>query len=375
MANSSSQSGGAVASCSSSARGCEVIEDVAKGWGGFCMGLQLQSGSSSEEACRASCCADARCEVWQWATKRSNRNPGAKMSCFTGKGFECRSVRTDDFLVYAGQRISHGTKLGDGVWCTGNGMRKTRYSSRISHQARMEKCQSACFNDVECHVWQYSTLKGCWSGSPNYGAIKCYKDISQGPGTILDGRRFDRSCETSGGKGTDYMSIFLIMCAAALLLLCLASVVLCFGLCAPKKPQTPRGPKSSRQQGSEDSDGGLSRRSEDPRMEQQLVAGAYRPLNPNSSPSGSSTPAKSLSMSESGSMGPLLPPGYAAGMNIPTGSSMPRPVDASFASSSSSFGQQGKPLLGTQYSQMQHGSASAPAGPPRHPAAVRPVMC
>lgn len=351
------------------------------------MGLQLLNRSSTKEACGAACCDDPACEVWQWATKRSDRNPaGTKaMSCYTGKGFECRSVRTDDFLVYAGQRISHGTQLGDGVWCTGNGMRKSPYSSRLSHKERMDNCRSACFFDKDCHVWQYSTLKGCWSGSPSYGSIKCYKDVSLA-GSIMDGQRFDRSCEAAGELNTNYLQVFLVILSAALLLVCFAACVLFFNLCGPKTPKTPRGPSSSRRQEADDEEASddLDHVPED-LSRAGMQGGAYRALYPNSSPPGSTNPSMSIPMSE-GSMGHLMPPSPAGSGQLVPGASPPRPVDVSFGavsgvSSGSSFGQGTTPLLQQYPGQMQpimmqpgpHGSVASPGSYPASPMGTGPM--
>jgi len=325
-----------VTSCSSSSRGCQVKEDVAEGWEGFCMGLQLINRSSTQEACRAACCSDPVCEVWQLATQRSNR--GTNMSCYTGKGFECRSVRTDDFLILAGQRISHGSTLGNGVWCTGNGMRKVPYSTSLSHRERTDECRSGCFFDKDCHVWQYSTVKGCWSGSPKYGSIKCYQDISLA-GSIMDGQKFDRSCESTVKPETDYIMVFLVILSAAFLLCCFGAVVMCFGFCAAKKIQTPlssrsKSPRSRRQGGidEERSDSTLGMLPSEDLSRAGAPGGEYRALYPN-------TGSSMGSMSESGSM--VAPP-YG-------------PLDKSFGgvSSNSSFGQGIAPLLPQpQYPQM-----------------------
>lgn len=308
---------------------------MAQGWEGYCIGLQLLNRTTTKDECRDVCCADPDCEVWQWATKRSERDVAlaqSAMSCHVGKGFECRSVRTDDFLVYAGQRISHGTKLEDGMWCTGNGMRHVPYSSKLSHADRLQKCSNACFHNKECHVWQYSTLKGCWSGFPNYGSFKCYKDVALA-GTIMDGQRFDRSCEPQGAPKTNYMLVFLVILSAAFLLLCFSVVVLFFGLCGRKSAGgTSNGPKSSRQDSAELSGDELENLGEDGTSRSAQQGGAYRALYP---PSASTPP-----ISENGSMSN---PWQGAAVGQPP----LRPVDASFggSSSGSSFGQGTTPLL------------------------------
>lgn len=317
------------------------------------MGLKLVNASSTQGDCRAACCGDPACEVWQWATKRTDRNQASSLykSCYTGKGFECRSVRTDDFLVYAGQRVSHGTKLGQGVWCTGNGMHKVDYPSTLSHVERTDKCRSACFFDKDCQAWQYSTLKGCWSGS----STSCSKDVSLAF-TIMEAQQFDRSCEAAGELKTDYLQVFVVIVAAALLLICFASTVIFFNICGAKRAQTPRSPRSprrpkspgSRRQHSDDEDAASDDLTHDPQnlSRPASTGGVYWPLQVNSqSPSGAASPVM-MSQSPSGTVSP--------NMSVMG----PRPIENSFgavsgASSGSSFGQGTSPLLGQQYRQQQ----------------------
>lgn len=314
------------------------------------MGLQLLNASTSKEACRAACCADPACEVWQFSTKRSDQR-GELMSCYTGKGFECRSVRADDFLVYAGQRISHGTKLNPGWWCSGNGMHKTEYSSRLSHHDKMERCRNACFFDTSCTHWQYSTVKGCWTGSHNDGPLHCQQDTKHGD-AVMDAQIFDGSCAGAGGDlGTNFIMVFFILVAAALLLIGFSLCILGLGLCRPKKVlMEPRVDKSSWRQDDKDdwaNDESLEEsgsRPGSPKSPKRGSPAAYRALY-RSSEEGtpSASPNPSLSMSRDGSI--LSPRGG--------GGSMPRPADNSFGnmsvtSSNTSFGQGTTPLLPQQ---------------------------
>lgn len=315
------------------------------------MGLQLLNRSVTKDWCRAACCNDPGCEVWQWATKRSKRDAAGAdtMSCYTGRGFECQSIRTDDFLVIAGQRVSHGTKLAPSVWCTGNGMRhNTQISQRMSHKERVDSCRSGCFFDKDCQVWQYSTLKGCWSGHAS--SHQCFEDVSLA-GTIMDSQKFVCGAANAAPE-TNYLMVFLVILSAALLLLCFAIIVLFFGLCGPKslRPQSPRAPKSSRRQEADEDDDG----SQPAPQDLSRGGGLYRALQPNSNPS-SSNPSPSISMSEPGSMGPLIP-GYQPGMATPPASggvSPMRPLEMSFGGQSSDSSFSGQPLL------------AAPAGYPQ----------
>ncbi|CAE8603987.1 unnamed protein product, partial [Polarella glacialis] len=86
---------------------CQVIQDVAQGWEGLCLGLEQLNHSTTPEYCRDKCCGDPKCEVWQWGTDRDSAAATLGM-CYTGRGLECQSERFDNLLVRAGQRISHG---------------------------------------------------------------------------------------------------------------------------------------------------------------------------------------------------------------------------------------------------------------------------
>ena len=127
-------------------------------------GLQLLNSSTTPEFCRAKCCDDPNCEVWQWGNTRENS--GAKLGkCSTGRGLECQSERFDDFLVLAGQRISHGTvsetiQLEKGRWCRGIGMKQAdvRAVSAVgTYKAEVLQCRDVCYGDSGCSIWEHST--------------------------------------------------------------------------------------------------------------------------------------------------------------------------------------------------------------------------
>ncbi|CAK0823149.1 unnamed protein product, partial [Prorocentrum cordatum] len=63
---------------------CMVIQDIANGWEGLCVGLQLQNASTTADLCRAACCADPKCEVWQWGNKREKASESSLGVCKTG---------------------------------------------------------------------------------------------------------------------------------------------------------------------------------------------------------------------------------------------------------------------------------------------------
>jgi len=72
---------------------CSVIEDLT---GTLCMGLTLDRGAQSAEACRANCCGEPYCEVWQMM-----RN-GA---CWRGRSQVCSTERKYAKDVVVGQRV------------------------------------------------------------------------------------------------------------------------------------------------------------------------------------------------------------------------------------------------------------------------------
>lgn len=143
---------------------CQVIQDVANGWEGFCLGLQLLNSSSTMEFCRSTCCDDPKCEVWQWGNTRE-KSGSSLGKCSTGRGLECQSERFDDFLVLAGQRISHGTvseviPLERHRWCRGVGMKQASVaplSAAGTYKSEVLQCRDACYEDAGCSIWEHST--------------------------------------------------------------------------------------------------------------------------------------------------------------------------------------------------------------------------
>jgi len=207
---------------------CQVVEDVAQGWGGFCLGLTLINSTTTPDVCRAACCGDASCEVWQWGNIRNAASPGGLGSCFVGQGLECSSERMDTFVVLAGQRISHGPPsdtipLERGKWCTGSGMRQASVLEK-SFQHILETCRQTCYKDLGCSVWQYSMVAGCWYGFSD----RCTADVVPAD-TMVAGERVARVCSHGGERvhhGTSYLKVFAIIGVVALVLTCTAISVL-----------------------------------------------------------------------------------------------------------------------------------------------------
>lgn len=227
------------------------------------MGLQLANASTTKEDCRAFCCKDPACEVWQFGLGREERvsDPtNARMKCYAGRGFACHSERMDDFVVYYGQRVSHGsvhkqTKLKGGVWCTGSGMANRSIASGQggqSHTTRSDKCRDDCYKDYNCRVWQYSTTKGCWYGT----ATECLEDASL-QGTIIDAESVEHTCPTKDVRKTNYTLVIALILVAGWILFMLAVGVLVLGFCRQSgKPGSRRSTTATSRQRSdgEDSD-------------------------------------------------------------------------------------------------------------------------
>jgi len=212
---------------------CQVIQDVANGWEGLCLGLQLQSSSTSPEACRSACCDDADCEVWQWGNTRENSGSELGM-CYTGRGLECQSERFDNLLVLAGQRISHGTvsetiHLEKGRWCHGVGMKQAdvRAVSPIgTYKTEVLQCRDACYQDSACSIWEHSTSDGCWYGYSD----ECSRSFPEAA-TMVAGERVARACGpgVQNQESTDYVKVFGIIGFIAFLLFCCGVVVVAVG--------------------------------------------------------------------------------------------------------------------------------------------------
>lgn len=213
---------------------CQAIQDVANGWEGFCLGLQLMNRTTTPAACREACCADPNCEVWQWGNPREEYG-SALGWCYRGRGLECHSDRFDDFLVLAGQRISHGTvsetiRLELGTWCIGSGMRQANGVRPLSaigtYKSSTDECQKVCFEDPSCSVWEHSTERGCW-----YGYSDECSATAEGAETMVAGERVARACGAGVTKPvpTDFVTVFGVIGAVALFMTCCASLLLLIG--------------------------------------------------------------------------------------------------------------------------------------------------
>lgn len=215
-----------MASTSSSSRKCDtgqcqVIQDVADGWEGLCLGLTRVNLSATPEFCRDACCNDPNCEVWQWGTLRDS---SAKLGiCSIGRGLECQSERFDDLLVRAGQRITHGTvsesvTLEKGSWCRGVGMKQAPIqplSGAGTYKSQILACRDVCYQDATCSIWQHSTTEGCWYGYSD----QCSRALP-GASTMVAGERVARSCGSTAKveEHTDFFRVFGIIATVGMAL-------------------------------------------------------------------------------------------------------------------------------------------------------------
>eukprot|EP00928_Gymnodinium_smaydae_P038574 TRINITY_DN26585_c0_g1_i1.p1 TRINITY_DN26585_c0_g1~~TRINITY_DN26585_c0_g1_i1.p1 ORF type:complete len:390 (+),score=54.80 TRINITY_DN26585_c0_g1_i1:82-1251(+) len=201
---------------------CCVLEDVRMGWDGFCIGLLKVNSSTDSEDCRRRCCGDPTCEVWQWGNPRDEPVLPGLGVCYNGKGLACSSDRLDNFLVLAGQRISHDSiisveDLRPGTWCVGEGMRQANTSFAAPPAIAVSSCRDACHRDASCSVWQQSQSLGCWYGS----SVACGVG-----GDLVAGERLGRSCGQLRQAQTDYVKVFGVICLVAVILTCCAMAVL-----------------------------------------------------------------------------------------------------------------------------------------------------
>jgi len=207
-----------------------VIQDIANGWEGLCVGLQLRNASTTATACREACCSDPKCEVWQWGNTREKASESGLGVCKTGRGLECSSDHFENFLVLAGQRVSHGApsetfKLETGQWCTGTGMRQAELRAAQATQAALKECREVCYEDASCSVWQYSTVEGCWYGS----ADRCPHGGAAGAAGMVSGEKVVRTCglgDAAPHLQTDYVKVFGVIGVVAFLLTGIAAVAL-----------------------------------------------------------------------------------------------------------------------------------------------------
>eukprot|EP00929_Paragymnodinium_shiwhaense_P030910 TRINITY_DN17423_c0_g1_i1.p2 TRINITY_DN17423_c0_g1~~TRINITY_DN17423_c0_g1_i1.p2 ORF type:complete len:253 (+),score=43.77 TRINITY_DN17423_c0_g1_i1:122-880(+) len=205
---------------------CQVLQDVHLGWEDTCIGLVPVNESTTASECRRRCCGDPECEVWQWGNHHDIASTVGPGKCLLGKGIECSSDPLNDFLVLAGQRISHTTvsrrePLATGRWCTGDQMRQAPLAGGSSFSQNSHTCKKVCYDDNACALWEYSSARGCWYGASDLCVHMGAKDLGQ-----VTGERIWRACGDSGlVQETDYVMVFGIIGLVAFSFTCLAMLV------------------------------------------------------------------------------------------------------------------------------------------------------
>eukprot|EP00929_Paragymnodinium_shiwhaense_P086180 TRINITY_DN466_c0_g1_i2.p2 TRINITY_DN466_c0_g1~~TRINITY_DN466_c0_g1_i2.p2 ORF type:complete len:615 (-),score=110.51 TRINITY_DN466_c0_g1_i2:335-2179(-) len=134
-----------------------VIEDTKIGWPGVCWGLQKSDVSVAE--CDSKCKNDPECAGYQIEDD----------NCYFGQGRDCYLRESaKDWRPTRAQRMQHGTVrvLMDLKGWQVQGLSKVFRAKADGHfdtqEAAAEHCRLACYSQIECQYWSYSTDYGCW---------------------------------------------------------------------------------------------------------------------------------------------------------------------------------------------------------------------
>lgn len=194
---------------------CLVVEDLATGWEGGCYGLQKYPSETQEE-CRANCCADAACEVWQFSYTGCWRGKGH--NCLDGRGFQ---HRPENLRLVAAQRITHGTVkvLGSLAGRKCLGLKEEKYFSSMFEEDLIDRCRTKCYSDTSCGTWQVA------NGTCLYGrALLCREDIRHAQWVVAS-EKIRHECN-DGSEMTPFSNVVAFTEFSCLMLLTLA-----LGLC------------------------------------------------------------------------------------------------------------------------------------------------
>eukprot|EP00928_Gymnodinium_smaydae_P099451 TRINITY_DN948_c0_g2_i1.p1 TRINITY_DN948_c0_g2~~TRINITY_DN948_c0_g2_i1.p1 ORF type:complete len:823 (-),score=129.79 TRINITY_DN948_c0_g2_i1:219-2624(-) len=161
-----------------------VIEDSANGWPGQCRSMPTLTNVPS---CDESCEQNPECQ--SWSTSHSG-------TCYQGLGLNCYLPAS--WKPQRAQRLLHGTvrvlmnmtgwqlqgltKVWDPF---GDGYFKTNYEST-------QHCKLACYSDIHCQYWSYSSWYGCW--------IETKEHRVQYPLTLSVATRNSKFAQTSASK-------------------------------------------------------------------------------------------------------------------------------------------------------------------------------
>lgn len=215
---------------------CEVLRDVADGWPAACYGL-TQTNLTTVEQCSRACCDDNLCQVWQFG----------ESGCMMGSGHDCRGVRTDTYVVTAGQRITHGQTYtvppeqgvdktpsgGAKSWCSGLDYVSFTQATSYAADEHPQRCRELCMSDSTCAVWQYGGGY-CYFGN----STDCSTKSSEAQG-MVDGGRVERTCETHWADSQWFPFVILLAAALACCFLLLLFYVF-YTLCRTEKKEGAR---------------------------------------------------------------------------------------------------------------------------------------
>lgn len=148
---------------------CTALYDATMGWKDYCEGLTHRPGISTAELCRASCCADLECSVWQFQRRALSYSLGfggrrqEPAKCYYGRATgSCRRASVD-VTILAGQRVMHGVaeviapNLA-GLMCPG--LKEMAFSTGTPEE-QQARCKRVCESDTKCAAWQWDKAGNC----------------------------------------------------------------------------------------------------------------------------------------------------------------------------------------------------------------------
>jgi len=140
-----------------------VLEDMANGWPGQCVGLQQSANSQTQ--CETACSNAPNCAVWQYTST----------GCFSGEALQACN---QGLLQLSGaQRIQHGDVR---VLKDLRGWQVTGLKNIGSMLDGPHTCRKICYSDLNCEYWLYATMSGCWVQDPVSGKVQY--PLTTGPG-------------------------------------------------------------------------------------------------------------------------------------------------------------------------------------------------
>lgn len=209
---------------------CLVLEDLDTGWQGGCHGLQNYPTETQEE-CRANCCADATCDVWQFSYT----------GCWRGKGHQCHDVSVEDgqrtfrkhrpenLRLVAAQRIVHGTvnvvESLVGKHCLG--LKEAEFKTNMFQEDLITRCRRKCYSDISCGIWQVANST-CFYGR----SLICQSNIQPWAAWVVASERIRHECkDPTAGIGVFSNLVASVDFLLAMLLTSVVGLWLFWGCC------------------------------------------------------------------------------------------------------------------------------------------------